>query len=111
LNAIVRLWPKTGETVDERLRIVLDERFDELDFLNQVNGVKRILRVRDAGVESVDVDFEDEEGFIHRARLVVKGDTIGLHWLKFECPACFGAGVNNDGICTLCDGAGWGAGR
>ena len=110
LDKIVRLWPKKGEEVSPALQKLIAHDFDKQDFLSEVRGIRIILQVDEPDTGGVNVDFQDETGYEHRAHFTA-GETGSLQWLKFQCPGCFGTGINNEEVCTLCDGLGWGAGR
>lgn len=111
LEKIVSLWPKKDEEPDESLRALLTDDFDEIDFLDEVEEVLRILKVEEPEDGVVDIDFQDKIGDPHRAHFLGGQTSPLLQWLKFECPGCFGTGVNNNETCILCDGLGWGAER
>ena len=111
LEKIVSHWPKKGGEPDESLRSLLTEDFDETDFLNELDGVLRVLDVEEPEDGVVDIDFQDNTGDPHRAHFVGGHRSARLKWLKFECPGCFGGKLTDKETCILCDGLGWGAGR
>jgi hypothetical protein len=112
LKSVVKLWPTERaqlSSLSSALEGLLAPEFDRMDLLNGVSKVAKVRKV-DITAEAGTVEFLDSEGCPQRA--IFEKDARGewrLHSLKFECPACFGAGVNNGATCTLCGGAGWGA--
>jgi hypothetical protein len=112
LRRVVSLWPKPepeGPSAESlELSALLASDFDRSDLSNRVEGV--------SSIESVVVEpgtacviFEDDAGYPHRAKMTLSQESKWLLLeLKFQCPACFGDGVNNGQRCTICGGEGWG---
>jgi hypothetical protein len=113
LKDIVSQWPKERARDQEAtlttLRRYLADDFDPLDLLNYVQAVASVEEIQRSG-DIARILFYDSDGTLQRAIFDVS-DTEGLKLksLAFQCPACFGTGINNGATCTLCDGSGWGA--
>ncbi|OYV78868.1 MAG: hypothetical protein B7Z73_19395 [Planctomycetia bacterium 21-64-5] len=111
-DQIVGAWPKPGrdEPPDYRQRMasVLARDFDPVDFANRVAQVADVVGIWPTS-DRVEVQFHDSDGCLQRAVFTpASGDAWVLQSLKFQCPACFGTGVNNGECCDMCGGAGWG---
>ncbi len=114
LNSIVKRWPKPKPGVNDiaaahrLLQADLADGFDQLDFYNPVASVAEVESVEIAPGRAT-VFFHDENETLQRA---VFGSYESEKWklesLKFQCPVCFGSGVNDDSTCTICGGSGWG---
>jgi hypothetical protein len=114
LRSAVSLWPKLvakeSPRVDAKLSALLTSNFDKEDFQNSITRLSRIVKV-DENLGSRNIVFEDVDGSLYRASLVKDSNS---EWrvdsLKFECPICFGEGLNDGATCLMCGGVGWGAG-
>jgi hypothetical protein len=113
LHKIVSLWPTEThaamDTVQPALRNMMTNDFDRTDLLNEIHGVKKILETLvsgdDAAIEFIDTESCHQKAVFKR----IESGEWKLQSLKFQCPACFGSGINNESECKMCDGAGWGA--
>jgi hypothetical protein len=113
LQDIVERWPKTGKEdlaeIRKALQRDLADDFDAVDLLNRIESVAEIENVEliDGGAA---VYFYDVDGCLQRALFdLPQSDRWKLKSLKFQCPVCFGSGVNDDKECSICGGSGWGA--
>ena len=57
----------------------------------------------------VTIYFYDDNQHLHRAKFRSNNHSYLLLSLTFECPICFGEGINCDEDCIICGGIGWGA--
>jgi hypothetical protein len=113
LRQIVAIWPKPDGTEPvnyrEELAPVLTSDFDQVDFVNKIQEVAEIARVSERP-NNVEVQFYDVDGYLHKAVFVLEhGIAWRLQSLRFQCPVCFGSGVNDGERCEICRGTGWGA--
>ena len=111
LRWIIERWPKKNSLPSSDLLGALTREFDAIDFLNEVHGLSKVQLIQSAQDRSCAIIFEDKTGMLHRAVLVADKGRLSLASLKFECPACFGSGVNDGEKCILCGGGGWGVGK
>ncbi len=95
----------------ETVKSYVTEDFDKTDLAAPVGNIKNIERIVSSEDNAILIDFIDSEGDRYRAKFVVQASSSGwrIESLKFECPGCFGVGINNDETCILCGGKGWGA--
>jgi hypothetical protein len=113
VQMVVANWPSSSHAVDgallSNINAHLAAGFDPLDLNIHLNGFSNVVSVKKMQ-DKIYVIFNDYDGYPHRASLVYKNSSVlKLKALKFQCPACFGNGVNMGQICTLCGGSGWGA--
>jgi hypothetical protein len=113
LKAIVARWPKTEDEEAASLRSLGDDLangFDVVDLSNHIGSVAKVNRIETRS-DGVFIYFVDTDGYPQRAIFEVpQSDKPKLKSMQFECPACFGDGINDGATCILCDGVGWGAG-
>ena len=112
LYHVIQLWPNPGAPQDldcsKQLEDFLSPRFKRLDLLTQIDSIQEILSVNKEG-DNTSITFNDSEGCLHRAVFHKMVDRCWLlKSLEFQCPGCFGEGINNGELCTLCGGKGWG---
>jgi hypothetical protein len=111
-DSVVPAWPKPGDVhganYQETLGPILAPGFDAVDLENRLTEVLDIVAVESA-VDRVTIQFHDSDGCLQRAVFArAGGDRWALRSLKFQCPACLGAGMNNGHRCAMCGGSGWG---
>jgi len=115
LKAAVKNWPLTESEKrypqDSAIAEFISPDFDPIEFASDVDDVSSILSI-DGSDEHKVVVFDDVNGFRYRA-IVDYNLKSGwrLRSVKFQCPVCFGDGVNEGGACTMCGGSGWGVSR
>ena len=102
---------ESSATVDRSTQIAphISLDFDKVDFCNKIDGVTDIESIVET-YDRIQFVFHDGDAYPHRA--VFQKDCEGnwkLHSLKFQCPVCFGTGVNDANECSICNGKGWGA--
>ena len=112
LNEILSWWPKRGDDeVRGRQRLYdqyLAADFDESDFYNYVGSVVAVTKV-DVADNFVTIVFSDSDNSIQRAILELPRTGVWrLRSMKFQCPVCFGDGVNDGASCVMCGGTGLG---
>jgi hypothetical protein len=113
LKSIVELWPKHASdditSARSRLQAYLADGFDPMDLLNRVTSVARVRRIVPSSTNAV-IYFYDVDEILQRAVFeLAKPSKWRLASLKFQCPVCFGGGMNDDEKCIMCGGSGWGA--
>jgi hypothetical protein len=113
LLELLRYWPTPNGDDPSRSQVTLEpylaDDFDEADLLNKISAIGDLSSVSETD-DRVSIEFSDIDGDLHRAvfRRSSSGDW-SLSSLKFQCPICFGTGVNMENTCTGCGGSGWGA--
>ncbi len=113
LKEIIDRWPKANDDEIENHREVLcsylADGFEDGDLHNKIEKVAKIAAIEKT-TQGVRIDFCDLDGYPQRAELhVLPGNELRLRSLKFQCPVCFGEGVNDGDHCGMCGGTGWGA--
>ena len=113
LKQVLEIWPKTNLTLDEvklnhrKMERFLTTEFDYKEMLSPIVGYSEVDSTKIKN-EFVTIDFYDCSNDLHRAKFKIMGSQCFLVSLTFECPICFGQGVNDDNECTMCGGLGWG---
>jgi hypothetical protein len=112
LRSIVSLWPKKEVRLaspSHALKDLLASDFDAIDLATTISGVAEISDVQiDTG--SATIEFLDFDDTPHRAMFKqTQSGEWKLKALKFQCPVCFGTGINDGEKCVGCSGVGWGA--
>jgi hypothetical protein len=87
---------------------MLTDDFDSMDLANRVAAVAELSRVEVNDDQAI-VEFWDLDGIHQRAKFRRVEGEWKLQSLSFQCPVCFGTGINDDVTCIGCDGLGWGA--
>ena len=114
LQELVAAWPKPNENESadfrSRMRHRLSKEFNEVDFLNRIEGIRTWGEAKLASAsDEVSIQFADLDGSLQKAIFVREhGHDWLLKSLKFQCPVCFGTGKNDGQICSMCGGLGWG---
>jgi DnaJ-class molecular chaperone len=113
LRQIVAIWPHGNDEqvqgCQAKLGAYLDEDFDPVDLQNRIDSIASIERVERTS-SGAEIQFHDADGCLQRGSFVLyQGTTWHLRSMKFQCPVCFGDGVNDDRTCSMCGGTGWGA--
>jgi hypothetical protein len=110
LREIARLWPRNEAGVEiASVKTRLTDDFDRIQFLNPVRGDIKIIQAIECNGEAVGIHFLDRKGCLNRAVFRRVGASWLLGKLEFQCPVCFGTGINDDIECFICGGSGWGA--
>lgn len=111
LRNIVSLWPKTEirlTSPSSALKDLVTSDFDVLDLASTISGVAQISEV-EVAADSTTIDFLDFDDTPYRAIFKSQSGDWKLKALKFQCPVCFGTGINEGETCIGCSGIGWGA--
>jgi hypothetical protein len=113
LQEVVAYWPKPGtassQTPPPALQRLLAPGFESVDLLNQIAGIEEVVGVSE-DAEGVSLQFRDTEDCTQQATFILdKSRDWKLRSLKFQCPICFGSGLNDKKKCPMCGGTGWGA--
>ena len=113
LKEIIDRWPKANDDDIERCRenwnSYLADGFEDVDLNKKIESVGRVGDIERAD-DRVLIEFYDTGGCLHRAVFhAFRGNQWRLMSLKFQCPVCFGEGVNDGDQCDICGGTGWGA--
>lgn len=111
--AIARLQSCEHLSTDARyaaIRPYVTDRFDPLDVCILVPAIKAIEQIT-VQKDTLLIDFVDAQGDCQRAQFSKQSPQgcWGMESLKFECPICFGDGMNDGKTCLGCSGNGWGA--
>lgn len=112
VSRVLPIWPKPGDREApehaESLAPLLADDFDPVDLANRISDVAEVTQIS-LDADCVEIQFHDLDGCPQQAVFTRRGsDAWALRSLKFQCPACFGSGVNNGAGCEMCGGAGWG---
>jgi hypothetical protein len=87
---------------------LVNAEFKVEDLANRVSKIESIEDVQ-VGPDAVYVQFQDADGYTYRASMVLAASSDWrLTAMEFQCPICFGDGVNDGETCTMCGGKGWG---
>jgi len=109
VRRIVALWPAHAVVLPDQLQDFVTHDFESVDLANRVSAVAELSRI-EVTDEDAAVEFWDVDGTLQRA--VLRRDMREGEWklqsLKFQCPVCFGTGLNDDTKCVGCGGIGWG---
>jgi len=113
LKDIIARWPKANDEDIETYRVALGsylaDSFEDVDLHNRIEAVASISSIERTN-EGVQIDFYDVDECLQRAAFEsLRESEWRLKSLKFQCPVCFGEGVNDGDECDMCGGTGWGA--
>ena len=113
LKNIVMRWPKTAgadlDAIRSGLGSDLADGFDAVDLLNTVDSVVNVEAI-EATDRRATIWFSDTDRALQRAVFELSpSGKWQLESLKFQCPVCFGTGINDGEKCGMCGGSGWGA--
>lgn len=113
LKGIINRWPKTPDVdiaaARHSLGDDLADDFDPIDLLNPVRSIAGVEAIETTG-RRITIRFRDSDWELQQA--IFESSPVGkwqLKSLKFQCPVCFGTGVNDGEACTMCGSCGWGA--
>lgn len=116
-HALVELlsdWPRSLDEPEAAVRGRLKGRIDgelPLESIRTVaSGRWRIVSplLRRSDVVKCLVSDSDSPGTLVIAEMRRQGDQWVITLFSQQCPVCFGSGVNDEQICDLCFGVGWG---
>lgn len=111
-SVIAKLKPFARSLADSKYIVIssyVTDQFDPLDLVVDVGEIKVIEQV-ESEKEVISIDFIDVGDCRQRAKFAkrITDGSWGMESLKFECPVCFGEGVNDGEACPVCHGEGWG---
>jgi hypothetical protein len=114
IKQLITIWPKTLNEPEESIRSRLQGKIANTLALPSLRTVPagswRIAcpPLVSSGIAKcllVDTSYPETRVL---AQLSAQSDGWLLTAFDAECPVCFGTGINNDCICDLCFGVGWG---
>ena len=90
------------------LAAFLEDGSEALELTSTLKGPEDVF-VSYRTKEGIEVKFGAGDAWLWKA-VFVSSQTSGwlLRSLTSLCPVCFGAGINEDEVCALCCGIGWG---
>ena len=113
VKSLLLSWPKKNnaniECVMKSMSNSLSQNFDESDLLIGISGIGEVVNTILLSESMVIVEFNDTEGYLYRAKVIKdSSNKMLLEYVKFQCPSCFGSGINDGDECYICGGVGWG---
>lgn len=116
LEKAIHNWPRMSIELEEakafknQISNYLTDSFSEHDLLCPIQPYSKVLKSYSVDalliLEFIDVDAERYKATFEKIE-----NKWGISNITFECPVCFGEGINNGESCPVCEGIGWGAGR
>jgi len=114
LEEVLKLWPTRPDEAEDQIRARLEGRVSDslhTASLRLLPGgawyISCPLLFRPGRAKCLIVDTKHNQLPV-LAELHLQNDAWMLVAFDEQCPACFGLGVNNECVCDLCYGKGWG---
>lgn len=115
IEHVLSLWPSDRKEPEEHIRTRLKSKIDDelpLPSLRTVaDGKWRRAcqpRVYSGIAKCLLIDTKSRSERVMMELRLRSGKWV-VTYFESECPVCFGSGINESQICSLCFGIGWGA--